>query len=152
MNATDILHDPELHRELCRNEAHCVRDNIVVRVDRISADGRVALCTVEQCLFGMVRRTLSFQELVRRAETALAPLGSIGVTPIVTVLPRATDANVHGADGMAGWPAAMWQWMGHPLARNGYGHLLLVHDPFGWRKASTAAARAARTGPQAGGA
>lgn len=135
---TNIQRAQTLHLDLSHNEVACVRDNIIVRVDSISADRRVALCSVEQCLFGVFRRPLSFHELVRRAEQALAPLRAIGLTPLITVVPKPADGNLHGAGGPRGWPAALWQWMGHPLARKGYGHLLLVRDPFGWRKAMAA--------------
>jgi len=127
-----------LLRHLLHNEQTCVEANIIVRVDSISDDRRVALCSVGQCLFGVFRRSRSTGELVWRAEQALAPLRAIGLIPLITVLPRPADGNPHGADGPGDWPAVLWQWMGHPLARKGYGHRLLVRDPFGWRKAMAA--------------
>lgn len=138
MNDTDTLRARTLLQHLLRNEHACVLDNIIVRVDTISNDRRVLLCSVGQCLFGVFRRTRSTGELVWRAEQALAPLRTIGLIPMINVLPRPADANLHGAGGPGGWPAALWQWMGHPLARKGYRHRLLVHDPFGWRQAMAA--------------
>lgn len=126
-----------LLQHLSQNEQACVQDNIIVRVDSISDDRRVLLCSVGQCLFGVFRRARSSGELVWRAEQALAPLRTIGLIPMITVLPKPVDGNLHGAGGPGGWPAALWQWMGHPLARKGYGHRLLVHDPFGWRQVMT---------------
>lgn len=131
--------DAVMYRHLFASEQACLRNNIIVRVDSIVADRRVAMCSVVQCLFGVFRRTVSSGELLWHAEQALAPLRAIGVTPLITVLRKPIDGNVHAADGPGGWPAAVWQWMGHPLARRGYGHRLLVRDPFGWRQAMAAA-------------
>ena len=135
---TGSLGERTLLQHLLHNEQACVLDNIIVRVDSISADRRVVLCSVGQCLFGVFRRVRSTGELVWRAEQALAPLCTIGLVPMITVLPKPVDGNLHGAAGPGGWPAALWQWMGHPLARKGYGHRVLMHDPFGWRQAMAA--------------
>lgn len=149
MDHTNTQRAQALHRQLSRNEAACVRDNIIVRVDTISDDRRVAMCSVEQCLYGLLRRPLSYHELVGRAERALAPLSAIGLIALISVRPKAADGNLHGAEGPVGWPAALWQWLGHPLARNGYGHVLLFRDPFGWRKAMEAGNNGAFEGTSA---
>ncbi|HEY0976002.1 MAG TPA: hypothetical protein VGE21_00920 [Flavobacteriales bacterium] len=130
-----------LRIHLCQNEDDCVRANIIVRVDSISDDRRVALCSVEQCLSGVFRRERPFHELVWSAEQALAPLSALGMIPLITVRTKATDGNLHGADGPGRWPHALWQWMGHPWARKGYGNPLIADDPFGWQRAMSDAAK-----------
>jgi hypothetical protein len=119
-----------MQRQLHQNEQQCIRSNIIVHVDSIAMDGSVAMCSVEQCLFGLLRHEVSNEELVWRAERALAPLRASGQTALITARRRR-----HHIPRAHGWLAALWQWSGYPMARRGYMHRQLVNDPFGWQRA-----------------
>jgi hypothetical protein len=59
-----------------------------VHVDRISSDKRNAFCSVSQKAPGLFRSTLPKEELVDKAHSALVPLHSIGLRPLVSVVAR----------------------------------------------------------------
>lgn len=119
-----------LQRQLQENEQKCIRSNIIVNVDSITKDGAVAMCSVEQCLFGVFRHEVSNEELVWRAERALAPLRTFGQIALITARRRK-----HRLPRAHGWLPALWQWIGYPMARKGFMHRQRVGDPFSWRLA-----------------
>jgi hypothetical protein len=128
-----------LHHHLRDNESECVRSNIIVHVDEISAEQNVAFCSVEQRLFGLCRRPRSAPELIWRAEQALTPLIGLGIIPLITVRP-VNPAPARSGRSFMDWLPRLWRWMGYPLSPTGLGSVLLAHDPFGWRRAMTASA------------
>jgi len=127
----DYVRSSEAFRSVLHaHEQQSLRDNVVVQVLAIDPQARVVVSTVHQCLHGMMRRQQRGTELACRAERALEPLLPLGWSLMISVLPgpAAGPSRSH-------WPAAVWQWLGHPLARRGYRHRLHVQDPFGWRRA-----------------
>lgn len=136
--STNVQRAQALHRHLSENESECIKRNIIVRVDVINAQQNVAFCTVEQRLMGFFRRSYSFPELVWRAEQALAPLKELGITPLLTVRERTTSASAARTQNRwtpMDWVPDLWRWLGYPLAREGFGAVPVVHDPFGWKQA-----------------
>jgi hypothetical protein len=129
-----------LHRDLQDNETHCLRRNVIVHVNTITDDHRVAYCSVEQRIVGILRRQLSTHELIHCAQRALAPLTALGLIPLLTVhherqrnasAPTTQRPKFLGMD----WITDLWKWLGYPMAREEFGVVRLVHDPFGWRRA-----------------
>lgn len=129
------LGSPTLRSHLGQNELLCIRANVMVRVDSMSEDGRVAMCSVHQDLYGPFRRTRSFHELVWRAEQALAPLSATGIIPLITVHPKPGHGEQPGADGPRNKLTAWWRWMGYLLSPPRHGNRIITDDPFGWNKA-----------------
>src|SRR5688572_9008324 len=144
--APNVQRARALHRHLSENESDLIRRNIVVRVDSINTGQNVALCTVEQRITGLLRRTYSPPELVWRAEQALAPLIGLGIMPLITVRHPALQNAKGTAQRATGrslmdWVPNVWSWLGYPLAPRGFGAVRLDHDPFGWRGAMLAPVR-----------
>lgn len=133
-------HALHLQRHLKENESECIKHNIVVQVNRVNSDQSVAFCSVEQRHAGLLRRTHSVPELIWRAEQALAPLNGMGIIPLIT----ARDRNSNVASPMERprnaieplvWLSDIWRWLGSPFARETFGVVPVVSDPFGWKQA-----------------
>ena len=122
-----------LHRHLRENEADLVRQNIVVRVDSINAAKNVAMCSVQQGLFGIFRRKRSDSELAWRAGQALAPFAAFGLTTLIDVQHARTRPFTPTGNLFGRTFSALWHWLGYPLARTGYKQRIILRDPFGWR-------------------
>ncbi|MEZ4740318.1 MAG: hypothetical protein R2818_13400 [Flavobacteriales bacterium] len=125
---------------MSENRSECVKRNIRVHVDRINADQSVAFCSVEQRLTGLLRRTCSVPELIWRAEQALAPLHSMGIVPLLTVRHKTLKAapmvdRPKRAISPMDWLPDLWRWLGSPFARERFGAVAVVRDPFGWKRA-----------------
>jgi hypothetical protein len=136
----DLQRTEALQRHLRDNASDLIGRNIIVHVDSISHEHGVAFCSVEQRHKGLLRRDRSVDELVWRAEQALAPLIGLGFVPMIT----ARHKSLHNATAA---PAAilsrnvmdrmpdLWRWLGSPFRQEGFGDPTLVKDPFGWRQA-----------------
>ena len=139
---TGIAFNEATHHQLTDNAARCARRNIRVHVNSINADRSVALCSVEQLRGGFFQRNCSVQELIWRAEQALAPLIGLGILPMITVkhqdLKNASEAtaprNVRSLMDRLRDLAGL---LGLPFAREGFSPLPVAGDPFGWRRAMT---------------
>ncbi len=140
MKPTDQQRTEALQRHLRDNASDCDRRNIIVHVDSISHEHSVAFCSVEQRHKGLLRRDCSVDELVWRAEQALAPLTGLGFVPMITArhtsLNNATaaPAAIRSRNLMDRMPD-LWRWLGSPFRQEGFGDPTLVKDPFGWRQA-----------------
>lgn len=134
-NSSPSLRSQAIIRQLKENEVECLRHNVVVRVLSMGMRERVMFCTVEQRLFGLFRRRLCNEDLIYRAQQALAPLCGLGLLPMVDVVHpvpvRRTPKRLRNR-----WPATFWRWLGSPLAYAGYKDAISANDPFGWRKAA----------------
>jgi hypothetical protein len=62
------------------------RHGVRLRVDKITADGRNAICSACQVRRPIFRSMLSSDELIAIAHTALIPLHLIGLRPLVSAL------------------------------------------------------------------
>ncbi len=135
----DLLSGTHAFQEHLReNEKELLPHNIVVRVESIHQAHRTAMCSVRQRDAGLLRRRRSAIELIWRAEQALAPLLTLGISPMVQV--RRTHRLLPAAFGSD--PRA---WLGRMAQRLGYPASLVVgadaseEDPFGWRRAMASA-------------
>lgn len=131
------------HEHLRENEAELLRHNIIVRVESMHLAHRAALCTVRQRHAGLLRRSRSNNELVWRAEQALAPLLVLGISPLVQVLGRRPLPLAPHVAGLRAWLRRMAKRLGYPGAAP-ITAAPPVPDPFGWR---SAVARANSTAP-----
>lgn len=90
----DMPDAADLLAQLCRKERSLLRRHGVrLRVDKITADGRSAICSAGQVRRGFLRSALSTEKLVSLAHAALVPLNQVGLQPFVSVLvdePRST--------------------------------------------------------------
>lgn len=72
---------------LSKAEIHLLRRHgIRLRVDRISPNGRYALCTAKQVRRKFMRSALRADEVVDRCHEALIALHSIGMDPLIEIL------------------------------------------------------------------
>lgn len=58
-----------------------------LRVDKITGDGKNALCSIAQVRRSWFRSTRSTGELIELAQGALMPLYQVGLSPLVSALP-----------------------------------------------------------------
>lgn len=133
-------------QHLAENASVCVRNNIVVRVDRINSKQSVAFCSVEQRHRGPFRRSRSTSYLLRNAEKALAPLRGLGITPLITVQHRSlknlsTPTVRAGSPSFMDWIRDLWGRSGSPMSREGFSLMPVAIDPFGWRQAMNSRSR-----------
>lgn len=130
-----------LRQHLQDNESECIKHNITVQVGSTNASNSVAFCTVEQRISGLLRRDLNVPELVWRAEQALAPLIGLGTVPLITVRHKSLNnlrpSTPSPPRSFMDHIPDLWRWLGSPFAREGFGAVVLVRDPFGWRRAMT---------------
>ncbi len=69
-----------------------------LRVDKITRDGKSAICSIAPVRRPWFRALRSGQELVALAHTALVPLYQIGLTPMVTALPKQPKSSFPKVD------------------------------------------------------
>ncbi|MEO8069182.1 MAG: hypothetical protein ABI599_15900 [Flavobacteriales bacterium] len=135
----DIQRTRALSRHLNANEKECIESNIIVRVNRISAEHTIAFCSVEQRRTGLLRRTCTVHELIRRAEKALAPLVGMGIVPLITVRHKSlfniTTKTARASRMPVDWIPNLWHWLGHPVGNRVFRTVPVPRDPFGWRHA-----------------
>ena len=134
-----LLERPTLHvgteahyRHLSVNASACDRCNVEIRVISINTDRSIAVCTVRQRHRGVLRRTYSRDELLLRAEQALAPLLRLGILPMINMpdpKERATLAPCRPEQGTSSVIARVRSWLGYPDERTGL--QVSSVDPFG---------------------
>jgi hypothetical protein len=77
-----------LHAHLQKHERMLFRRyGVRLTVDKITSDGKSALCTIAQVRRPWFRSVRSVQELIELAHTALVPLHQVGLSPLITPLP-----------------------------------------------------------------
>lgn len=87
MIATDMLQN--LLTELGEAERHLLRSHRVrLNVDKVTADGRNALCSAAQIHRRLLRPDHLAEEGVAACHQALSSLHRIGLTPLIGWLPR----------------------------------------------------------------
>jgi hypothetical protein len=64
------------------------RYGVRLRVDKITRDGKNALCSIAQVRRLWFRSARSTRELIELAQTALLPLYQVGLSPLVSTLSR----------------------------------------------------------------
>ncbi len=64
------------------------RYHVRLRIDRISSDGKSALCSVAQLQTSFLSPSRPAGRLVEMAHNALIPMHLIGIVPLVSVLPE----------------------------------------------------------------
>ena len=69
-----------------------------LRVDKITSDGKSALCSIAHVCRPWFRALRTGEELVALAHAALAPLYRVGLTPLVSSLPRQPKASFSTLD------------------------------------------------------
>lgn len=63
-----------------------------LRVDKVTSDGKSALCSIAQVRRRWFRSARSTQELIEVAHAALMPLHRVGLSPLISCLPRQPKA------------------------------------------------------------
>ena len=74
------------------------RYGVRLRVDKITADGKSALCSIAQVRRPWFRSARSADELIELAHDALMPLHHVGLSPLVSVLPGRPKAEFPAMD------------------------------------------------------
>jgi len=69
------------------------RYGVRLRVDKITGDGKNALCSIAQLRRRWFRSALSAEEMIELAHAALLPLHRIGLSPLVSALPPRARAT-----------------------------------------------------------
>lgn len=87
--STDHIRLQEVLGELGKVERHLYRRyRIRLRVDKVSHDGRSALCSAAQVRRRFLRADQASYQVVETCHEALEPLRIIGVMPLIEWLPR----------------------------------------------------------------
>jgi hypothetical protein len=83
----------ELIAHLRKHERTLLRKyGVRLRVDKITADGKSALCSIAQVRRPWFRSMRSAQELIDLAHRALMPLHQVGLSPLISGLPEQPKA------------------------------------------------------------
>lgn len=69
------------------------RYGVRLRVDKITRDGKNVLCSIAQVRRPWFRSARSTGELIELAQDALMPLRQVGLSPLVSILPRQPRAT-----------------------------------------------------------
>lgn len=84
---------------LCQYERMLLRRyGVRLRVDKITRDGKNALCSIAQVRRTWFRSARSTGELIELAQNALMPLHQVGLSPLVSTLPRQPSATFPALD------------------------------------------------------
>ena len=65
------------------------RHGVCLRVDKITSNGKSAICSVAQVHRPFFRSACSAENLIDLAHAALVPLHLIGLSPLISPLPKA---------------------------------------------------------------
>ena len=131
--------DPASRAKLLANEEHCDKMHVKVRVDTISKEHKVALCSVHQTSLRFGRKAYTSVQLMHRAEWALSPLLGMGITPMLNVRGWPRD----GRGRSTGSWTLVFDWIRHWWQGAGISGAILLpeplivqrRDPFGMREA-----------------
>jgi hypothetical protein len=86
---TDHIRVQEVLAELGKMERELLRRyHIRLRVDKVTSDGRSALCSAAQVRRRFLRTDHTSYEVVDTCHEALIPLQRIGISPLIGWLPR----------------------------------------------------------------
>lgn len=108
----------DLHSHLREHERMLSRKyGVRLRVDRITSNGKNAFCSIAHVRCPWFRSTRSAEELIDLAHTALMPLHQVGLSPLISILPRQPGTTFPAID------------TSDPFGIHGALRLLVSHEP-----------------------
>jgi len=98
---SNIVPEKNMLLALDKAERHLLsRYGLRLQVDKVSANGRYALCTAKQVGRKMFRSAMPTEESVAVCHTALIALHIIGLEPLIDIKPHTSSAVMPALDGL----------------------------------------------------
>ncbi len=72
--------------------------HVRLRVDKVTSDGRNALCVASQVRSRFLRQDLAAEEIIAACHGALSTLHRVGLNPLIGTVPRTTFAGLQKPD------------------------------------------------------